>query len=392
MEMFSAHHDAELQTENKNGQDSNQQKTVEQGLDALSLLRAGSAVGLGAVVIAGDEALKLHSAKATFRGLSSTDTKSIYPSALSTKDLETRLKDFTSEITKPIYQSAPSSQVLETRFKDFTSIYPSALSTQVLEARNSIGPLVTRHQLDAKQLLASENALRLANGEARAVAELYKDVSAVELEFGAELAWRRHHFLTQANNLDLFGYNGIKAEHIIGTEMEARNSSKIFADGTREATMLRQLEQARNADVQAINSLRHTSTLLERNFGQLDTFRKEIPSASYESAFQRGLKNGVIASGASIIGGYAADKMLGIKTAENSMARLALDGIVTPAALSSDLPQRYRIGIAATSFISSRVLGAIDGCTTEDQQIINKQPSINSSLKLNLTPGSGGAR
>lgn len=343
MEKFSAQHDAEPQTENKSGEDSNQQKTVAQGLDALSLLRAGSTVALGAVAIATDETLKLHAAKVSYREIISTDTK---------------------------------------------SIYPSALSTQVLETRNNIGPLITRQQLDSKQLLASADNLRLANGEAKAVAELYKDVSAVELEFGAELAWRRHHFLTQANNLDLFGYNGIKAEHIIGTEMEARNSSKIFADGTREATMLRQLEQARNADVQAINSLRHTSTLLERNFGQLDTFRKEIPSASYESAFQRGLKNGLIASGASIMGGYAADKMLGIKTAENSMARLALDGIVTPAALSSDLPQRYRIAIAATSFISSRVLGAIDGCTTEGQQIINKQPS----LKLNLTPGSGGAR
>ena len=230
-------------------------------------------------------------------------------------------------------------------------------------------------ELKTDKLYPAQINLEAAFTEAREVIQTNRNAlqkaDTVVPGVSPDLAMKRHEFLTK-NGLWRLGSGGRTADQYIGSLADVENSSKLFAEGTREANMIRGLEIARRVESQFQKDLAEVSARYSIKKSEILTLKSEIMKCSSKSVFLQGFKTGASVTGGCMLAGYFADKALGIESSSNSLPRAALDGFVIPTILLSNLSKPSKIVIAATTFGVSRSLGKPES----SKQDANPDPTL----------------
>lgn len=211
---------------------------------------------------------------------------------------------------------------------------------------------------------AAETGLTASNAELKAIAEPYKTPFAELPGVSPQLARDRHLFF-QGSPVSKIGYLNHSAKDYIGTADELGKGTKLFEAGSREATVLTALESNRKLQVSSAMSLREGEHAFLSNLKKLSAAEAELAGASYFSAGLKGFTKGALTSAASLTAASAVDTLMGNKSSMESTPRALLDGVAIPGVLLSELPGRYKAGIAGAAFVASRALGYMESRNVE---------------------------
>lgn len=237
-------------------------------------------------------------------------------------------------------------------------LIPSKLASRLAREAEEIKELsykmVDAFETKRLSMLHLENA----NDELKAVVTVHEE-KAFAGEASAMSA-KQLRFLKNGAEINELGFGKIHSSELIGSIDDAAMARKIFVQGTREANMIRGLERARRDYVLARERVTDLDETLRSRVASNNAITEVVSKTSYRDKLTHGISSGFAISAASIGTGYLADKMLGSNDASQSLPRLALDGVATPAVLASELPARLRIPLAAASFIGARALGVIE--------------------------------
>lgn len=194
-----------------------------------------------------------------------------------------------------------------------------------------------------------------------------------------ELLQRQVEFIGKSANVT----NPRTVAGMIGTADEVAAGKKLFVTGSTEAGQLTDFARLSAANTKAVGLERIAEQEMERSRTMLaesvDGGAGSLAGRSFGGAVK-----GLAWAGGTLAAGYALDnlgaKVFGYKAPEvDGFGRFAVDGIAVPALLMSNLPSRWKFGLAATTFLgahASEFFGAT-GATT----------SMSSLLRPNIVDG-----
>jgi len=205
-----------------------------------------------------------------------------------------------------------------------------------LKAADSLG------NVEAMQKVALENVTKFA------------PESATADEVAHVLANKQNAFLADTAKV----INPEELGKVLGTQEEVTAGTKLFVHNTPEAKSLlvnAGLFQEKTEAKSALDAAATVRTSTERTLNQA----VENGAGSLPGQAVRGFAKGVLISGATLAAGYGLDylgsKMFGYDQPKLDYARAGVDGIAVPLILLSNMPARYKFGLAATTFIGNHV-------------------------------------
>ncbi|MBX9686682.1 MAG: hypothetical protein K2X27_08270, partial [Candidatus Obscuribacterales bacterium] len=192
---------------------------------------------------------------------------------------------------------------------------------------------------------AADSAKEALGAEVSAVADAVR---------AKELLSQQQAFIGKAVNIT----NPLKVAQAIGTEAEVASGNKLFVAGSAEAKTLSDFAKLSAANSKAVSAEKLAAAELERS----QTMLRDATEGGAGSLLGRSFKGaatGLAIAGGSLAAGYALDKLgssiFGYKAPEtDGTGRFLMDGVAVPAILLSNMPARYKFGLAGAAFMSSR--------------------------------------
>lgn len=250
------------------------------------------------------------------------------------------------------------------------TLMTTALNESALKVHSLLSGVDARVAADdaLKGLIVTEG--RIFDGTrlvSAAEAQLGKEAAAAmaakvsALDPAQRLLLRQQSFMANALNIT----NPEKVAAVIGTEAELAAGTKLFLKGGEEAAQLAQFAKLSADNTKAITAAKLAEAELERSRVML----KEATDAGAGSLGGKtfsGATKGLAVAGATLAAGYGLDylgsKMFGYKPPEtNSTFTMLMDGVAVPSILLSNMPTRWKAGLAGTAFFSSRAAELIGG-------------------------------
>ncbi len=248
-----------------------------------------------------------------------------------------------------------------------------ALTTSATKLKDLVSGIDTR--VAADEALKSINLARtgvVLDAEARkALLTQINDLPAAQ-----KMLLKQQEFIGAATNIT----NPSKVAAVIGTEAEVASGTKLFVAGSEEAKHLSDFARLSQANTKAVSAVTAAEGELERSRAMLQESVEGGPGSLAGRTFS-GAAKGLGIAGLSLAGGYALDtglsKLFGYRApTTDGMGRFALDGVAVPAILLSDLPARYKFGLAGAAFVSARASDYFAGTGASVQMSSLLRPNI----------------
>lgn len=197
-----------------------------------------------------------------------------------------------------------------------------------------------------------------------------------DLPMAQRLLLKQQEFVGAAANIT----NPTKVAAVIGTETEVASGTKLFVAGTEEAKHLADFAKFSQANTKAVSAVSAAEGELQRSQAMLQESVEGGPGSLVGRSF-KGAAKGLGIAGLSLAGGYMLDtglsKVFGYRApTTDGMGRFAVDGVAVPAILLSDLPARYKFGLAGAAFVSARASDYFAGTTASVQMSSLLRPNI----------------
>ena len=245
-------------------------------------------------------------------------------------------------------------------FSDYITVSSSnSRINDVLKTHSNFSHGAKDFRAAIQSAASADTALMATNAELKTIAQTYKTPFAELPGVSPALARDRHMFFN-GSAVAKVGYLGTSAKDFIGTAEDLTSGKKLFLEGSKEAGVLNALESGRKLQLRSGLDLQESLGALKRDARQVLNAEVKIANATYVEAGFKGFAKGALTSAASLGAAYAADSLLGNGSTLDSTPRSLLDGVAVPAVIMSELPARYKVGLASAAFLTSRVLGYVD--------------------------------